>query len=303
MNANPRHRVVMDCDPGIDDALALLVAAASPEIELLGVTCVAGNRPLQTTAHNACRLLELAGRDDVPVHAGCARPLAWSQPRCNSVHGEDGLGGAGLSGTREPSGKHAVNALVHTLQQVPPSTVTLIAVGPLTNLALAEIQCPGLLRQARMIAVMGGAAFCPGNVTPSAEFNFHADPLAAHVVLSSGAPISLFGLDVTRHAVMPAEWIASLAELGARGGAAYRMLRGYASRQPRLHDACPVAWLIEPTLFVSQRCSVEVEWRNADTEGRLLASPELGSRQPLADVFTSVDTPALLALVRQRLQT
>jgi len=300
-----QHTVVIDCDPGIDDALALLLAAASPELELIGVCCVAGNRAVATTADNACRVLDLAGRGDVEVHAGCSRPLTQAEARSNLVHGDDGLGGAALARSRRPSALHACDFIERTLFDRPAGSVTMIAIGPLTNLALAEIKRPGLLRRARMVVLMGGAAFCDGNITPSAEFNFHADALAAQTVLCSGAAIHLFGLDVTRQAFLPADWIDSLGDLGNRCGAAARsMLKGLQRPRPLLHDACPVAWLLAPEHFTAQRCTVAVDWRPGLTEGHLAAKRLAAGDQPagpVAEVFTSVEADGLLALLRQRL--
>src|SRR5574341_643544 len=267
-------RLLIDCDPGIDDALALLLACGSPEFELLGVTAVAGNRPVDVTGLNACRVLDLAGRHGVPVYAGAARPLASAQPRCNLVHGEDGLGGVPLAAARSPAGEHASDFIARALLQAPPSTLTLAALGPLTNLALAEIKHPGVLQRARSLVIMGGAAFRPGNVTPCAEFNFHADALAAHTVLEAAPHIHLFGLDVTSQAAMPEQWITSLAELGTRSGrAAHAMLSAYAQLDPLLHDACPLAWLLEPQLFSGEACVVSVDWRPGLTEGQSHAWP------------------------------
>lgn len=301
------RKVVIDCDPGIDDALALMLALASPELQVQAVTCVAGNRPLARTTDNAARLLALAGRQEVPVHAGCARPLAQPEPRCNLVHGEDGLGGAALPPGPAPAPGHAVEVLARQLLDSPPGTLTLIAVGPLTNLALAEIQHPGLLRRAEALLVMGGAVFRGGNVTPHAEFNFHADPLAAQVVLGAGAGVRLFGLDVTAQAVMHRAWVDSLAALPNRAGrAAHAMLQRYASREPRLHDACPVAWAIDPSLFRSERHALAVEWRDPDTEGKVsVQAPAAGSSSAgtVHEVVTGVDNERLMALVRSRIAT
>jgi purine nucleosidase len=300
-----RHRLVIDCDPGIDDALALLLAAAAPELDLLAVTCVAGNRPLAAAADNACRVLDLAGRQEVPVHAGCSRPLAHAQMRCNLVHGEDGLGGVALPRTRGPSPLHAVDFLERTLLDGEAGQVTLAAVGPLTNLALTELKRPGLLRRARAVLVMGGAAFCDGNITPSAEFNFYADALAAHIVLGAGADVRLFGLDVTRQAGMPADWIESLGALGNRcGDAARALLQAFARPNPLLHDTCPIAWLLAPELFSAQRCSVAVDWRPGLTEGHLAAKRLSPDGQPdgaVAEVVTGVQADGLRTLLRQRL--
>jgi purine nucleosidase len=301
----PHHTLIIDCDPGIDDAVALFLAAASPELELLGVTCVAGNRPLDITAANACRVLALAGRSDVEVHAGCSRPLTHAQPRCSDVHGDDGLGGAALPDAGCPSGLHACDFIERTLLERDAGHVSLVAVGPLTNLALVEIKRPGLLRRARDVLVMGGAAFGEGNVTPSAEFNFHADALAGHTVLGCGVRVRLFGLDVTRQASMPPEWIESLSALANRCGDAARVMLSFKGREPLLHDACPIAWLLAPELFTAQRCMVAVDWRPGLTEGHLAArriqDHHDAEEGDVADVFTGLHADGLRALLRERL--
>lgn len=300
-------RLILDCDPGIDDALALFLACGSPEIELLGITTVAGNRPAGITAENACRLADLAGRRDVPVLAGAVRPLAQPQARCNLVHGEDGLGGVPLPAGREPAAEHASDFIARILLTEPLHSVTLCAVGPLTNLALAEIKHPGLLERAKVLAVMGGSAFQPGNVTRWAEFNFHADPLAAHTVMSSGSRVHLFGLDVTSKAAMSDAWIASLGTLPSRcAQAAHAMLRAYAQEDPLLHDACPVAWLLEPALFSGEACALDVDWLPGPCEGRSQArrASDLDvGKAANAMVYTHVDGERLLALVRERIAT
>jgi purine nucleosidase len=297
--------IIIDCDPGIDDALALLVAAGSREFEILGVTTVAGNRPLEVTSLNACRVLDAALREDVPVYSGCPRPLTHSAPRCNLVHGEDGLGGVTMPTRRSPAPAHATHFLVETLRDAPIGSITLVAVGPLTNLAVAEVMHPGILRRAQSLLVMGGAAFRPGNVTSSAEFNFYADALAAHIVMQSGIEVKLFGLDVTSKAKMSADWIASFDKLHTSCGAAVRgMLESYASLEPLLHDACPVACLLDPTLFSGEPCSVAVSWQHGPAEGH--TTVWRGARKdkpfpPNAVVVTNVDCARLLALVRERI--
>ena len=301
----PPQPLVIDCDPGVDEALALMLAAASPEWDLRAVTCVAGNRPVDQTADNACRVLDLAGRLEVPVHAGCSRPLTQPEPRCNLVHGADGLAGVALPRGRGPTDMPATDFLERTLLAAHDGDVTLVAVGPLTNLAMVEIKRPGLLRRARAVLVMGGAAFCDGNITPSAEFNFYADALAAHIVLGSGAQVRLFGLDVTRQAAMPAAWIDGLSGLGNRcGDAAQAMLRGFSRPDPKLHDACPIAWLLTPQLFSSQRCTVAIDWRPGMTEGHLAArrlSPDAAAQSGEVEVFTAVQADGLRALLHERL--
>ena len=294
--------VIIDCDPGIDDALALMLAAASPELRLLGVTCVAGNRPLVQTARNACRVLDLAGRASVPVHAGCARPIARPEPRSGLIHGEDGLGGVKLDSARGPEPQHATDFLASALLSAAPGSITLIALGPLTNLALVEIEHPGALQRARDVLIMGGAAFRRGNITPHAEFNFYADPMAAHVVLASGAALTVFGLDVTEQAAMSAQWIASLGMLGSRcASAAQAMLVAYAAKELLLHDACPVGYVVDASLFQGAPHVLSVEWRDEATEGRLHAALPAPGGPANALLITGVDGPRLLSLVKDRI--
>lgn len=291
--------LILDCDPGVDDALALLVALGSPQLELLAITTVAGNRPVDLTYRNACRLLSLAERADVPVFRGCERPIAHAAARCNLVHGEDGLGGVLLPDTPFGHTMHAVAALTERLRDAPAHSITVVAVGPLTNLALAEILHPGLLRRTKQLLVMGGAARCPGNITPHAEFNFYADAMAAHIVLNAGAQVTLFGLDVTSQAVMSDAWIASLPVHQRCGRVAHEMLIAYANTDPLLHDACPVAFLVEPQLFSGKVCAVSVDYRPGRTEGLLTAqAPKLAEEGATANVMTEVNAGRLLEWVR-----
>jgi purine nucleosidase len=298
---DPRD-LIIDCDPGIDDALALMLAAASPELRLLGVTAVAGNVDLARTSVNARRLLDLAGRADVPVYAGCARPIPHGRMHSDGVHGTNGLGGVVLPGDSRPEAMHAVDWLCDTLRQAAPGSISVVAVGPLTNLALAEIKHPGTLRRARELLVMGGAAFRPGNVTPHAEFNFHADAVAAHVVLDAGAALTLFGLDVTEQALMSPQWVASLAASGSRcAQAAHAMLTGDAKRELLLHDACPVAWAIDPSLFAGDEQALSVDWCSGPTEGRVHAVRVSADAGGVARLVTRTDTDRLMTLVRERI--
>lgn len=295
-------QIIIDCDPGIDDALALFLAAGSSELDIIAVTTVAGNRPVRTTCQNAGRILRIAGRHEVPVYAGAAIPLGQASARCNLVHGADGLGGVDLGPAPPPAEGHAANRLVEMLLARPAHSVTLVATGPLTNLALAESLSPGILARASQLVIMGGALRCPGNITPSAEFNFHADPIAAQVVLASGAPVVLFPLDVTGAAIMPDEWIASFASLDSDcGRATCDMLTAYAKFDPLLHDACPVAWLLAPELFQGAPCRIDVDWRSGPTEGYCIA--RFGGENMNATAMHGVELAALLALVRERIGT
>lgn len=295
-----RH-VIIDCDPGIDDALALLLAAGLPGIELLAVTTVAGNRPVDITARNARRVLDLAGMDAVPVHAGAARPFGYRDARCNLVHGEDGLGGVDLPECSSVAPGHAATCLARMLAEAPARSIDLVAIGPLTNLALCEMLAPGSLARARRVLVMGGALRVPGNITPAAEFNFHADPAAARMVVDAGAELLMFPLDATCQAVMHPAWIAGFAQAAnACGRAAGAMLAAYALLDPLLHDACPVAWLAAPELFRAEDCHLQVDWRDGPSAGHVQAW--FGERQDApgpvnARAVTALDNDALLELV------
>jgi purine nucleosidase len=304
--------LIIDCDPGIDDALALMLAASAPErLRLLGVCCVSGNRPVDRTTDNAARVLALAGRPDVPVFRGATGPLGRGRPVWNLVHGEDGLGGVALPPGAPPQPAHAVDYLCETLLAHPPGTLTLAAIGPLTNLAKAELRSPGLLARLRSLVVMGGAVRCPGNVTPLAEFNFFADPTAASVVLQAGASITLFGLDATSQAVMPPGWVESLGTGGGHSARKAReMLQAYAQQDPLLHDACPIAHLLAPSLFGSSRWRLRVHTGLGARAGHVhatRAAPEALPEGPpaataVATVAFEVKPQRLLALVHAGIQ-
>ena len=272
----PDHAIVLDCDPGQDDALAILLALASPEaIETIAITTVGGNVPLRLTSRNARAIVELAGTDPVPVHAGCPGPILKPLETAEYVHGESGLNGVILpepSLSLEP--EHAVDAIVRILMERPEKSVSLVPIGPLTNIALAMIKVPAIIPRIREIVLMGGAVGL-GNATPAAEFNIHVDPHAAAVVFAAGAPLVMFGLDVTHQALVTEARLERIRDLGGRiGEACHGMLdffnrfdtERYAAPGAPLHDPCTIAWLLRPELFAGKSCHVAVE-----TEGRLCA--------------------------------
>ena len=300
------HNIILDCDPGVDDALAILLALASPEdITLTAITTVAGNVPLELTQYNARRICTLAGRTDIPIYAGCSRPLIENIGQHTSVHGKDGLGEATLP---EPivalQQQHAVDYIIQAVGEAP-GEITLCPIGPLTNIALAIVKQPDIIGKIKQIVFMGGAAFCPGNVTPMAEFNIHVDPWAARIVLSAGIPQVMFGLDVTHQAKTNAAWLAELERSGPVPAAASAMMRRYGTGDPCLHDPCVIAWLIDPSLFdgVDGRISVNCQddaWRGHT----LVAATErhLRGQQPDTHVITRIDNPRFLALLDERLR-
>lgn len=263
--------LVIDTDPGQDDAVALLLAFAHPEaFDIKLVATVAGNVGLGHTTANALRIRDLAGRSDVPVHAGMAGPMVVPLETAEFISGPDGLAGSGLP---EPASAiadgHAVDALIRLVRAEPPGSVTVCALGPLTNIAMAFRLAPDIAPRLAALSIMGGALSL-GNMTPSAEFNFYVDPHAAAVVLAAGVKTALFGLDLTHQAVASPAHVDQLAALGTRTGASiHGMLTrprpgGMATKAHPMHDPCTVAWLLWPELFEGRDCHVVIE-----TEGRV----------------------------------
>lgn len=302
-----RARIILDCDPGVDDAVAILLALASPdEIELLGITTVAGNVPLESTTRNALRVLALAGRTEIPVLPGCARPIMRPSQGGAGVHGTDGLGDIGLPHARiAPGRQHAVDFIIEQVMQAP-GEITLCPIGPMTNVALALIKQPAIAERIARIVFMGGAAFCPGNATPEAEFNVWFDPHAAQIVLSSGVPCVMFGLDVTNQALLTPARLDALQSGGGRvARAATAMMRNYGGGDPCLHDPCVIAYLIDPSLFEEVAAQVEVECASPLTLGRTVAAVSArhrGARAANCRVMTRVDDGRLFRIAGEVLR-
>lgn len=306
-----RHRIILDCDPGQDDAIALLLALASPdEIEVLAVTAVAGNVPLALTEVNARKIVELAGRSDIPVHKGCHRPLVNRLETAEYVHGESGLNGVELPEPSLPLAPgHAVDAIIELVMAAEPRSVTLCPTGPLTNIAMALVKEPALASRLREIVLMGGAIGL-GNVTPAAEFNIYVDPHAARVVFESGVPITMLGLDVTHQALVTRPRLEAIRALGTPVALAAAGLIDFFNRFDSdryevdgapLHDPCVIAHLIDPTLFKGKPCHVEIE-----TEGRSQGRTNVDwhprePRPPTATVMNEVDADRFFALLTERL--
>jgi purine nucleosidase len=307
-----REKIIIDTDPGQDDAVAILLALASPdEIEVLGITAVAGNVPLALTAQNALKLVELTGRLEVPVFAGCARPLLRPLTTAEFICGPDGLGGADLPPPRlalQP--RHAVDFIVDTLLAADDGAITLCPVGPLTNVAMAIVKEPRILPKLRRIVLMGGAREL-GNVTPDAEFNFYVDPHAAHVVLTAGVPVVMFGLHATHQALGTPPRIAAIAALDTPVS---RAVVGMLSR-PRpdavekfggpghpLHDPCVIAYLLWPELFYGRDCHVAIELQSSSAIGRSTIDWWNRLRLPAnAHVIDRIDADGFFSRLTERL--
>ncbi len=305
--------IIIDCDPGQDDAIMLLLSLASPdELEVLGITTVAGNVPLALTSRNARILCDLAGRQDVPVYAGCSRPLVRRLVTAEEVHGKTGIDGIEITEPQTPlRDKHAVDFLVETLSAAEENSVTLLPIGPLTNIASALIKAPAITAKIREIVLMGGAMREGGNTTPSAEFNIYVDPHAADVVFRCGRPIVAMGLDVT-HQVLTTQ--ARLKRIQALGNpvaeAAYNMLAffdrhdvaKYGSDGAPLHDPCTTAYLLKPELFTAKACNLEVEIHAELTMGHTAVDFwHVTDRPKNANWVHSVDAEGFFDLLIERL--
>lgn len=298
------RQIIIDTDPGVDDAVAILLALAAPaELAVLGIVAVAGNLPLALTEKNARRLCELAGRPDVPVFAGCAKPLLQSPLTTEYVHGETGFGGLVLP---EPSlplqSRHGVDFLIEALLAAASDSITLCTLGPLTDIAVALAKAPAIAGRVRELVVMGGARAELGNVTPAAEFNIHADPHAAAAVFTSGIPIVLMPLDATHKVLSTAARRARLRALGNGCGKAIATLltpsaglprRRYGSGLP-LHDPCVIAYLLWPDLFAGRHVNVAIETASPLTIGMTVVDWwGVTDRPPNARFIDEVDAERL----------
>jgi pyrimidine-specific ribonucleoside hydrolase len=304
-NGRPRP-IIIDCDPGHDDALAILLALASPSLEVLALTTVGGNAPLERTTRNALRVLTLLDRTDVPVAAGAARPLVREPLVQPAFHGESGLDGADLPEPgAEPRPESAVE-LTAALVRAAADPVSLVPTGPLTNVALFLRAFPQLQARIGAISLMGGS-LGEGNTTASAEFNIWQDPEAAAIVFGSGIPILMSGLDITHRALVLPPDVARLEAVGNRAGRVFAdLMRFFALHHkdrygwdgPPVHDAVAVIRLVAPWLVTSRMLRVDVETAAGITLGRTVADPEgLTGRPPNADVGTDLDREACMDLV------
>ena len=274
------QRIILDTDPGIDDALALFLALASPELEIAAVTTVSGNVGVDLTTRNALSLLSLAQRTDIPVARGSSLPLVRQPVDAAYVHGQNGLGDVVLPDPAfQPVRQHAVDLIIDTIMQAPGS-ITLVPIGPLTNIALALRREPRIAQQVREVVIMGGALRVPGNITPAAEFNIYADPHAAHIVLHAGWPVRLVGLDVTQQAKLLRHQLDMLTRGGGPVKNFIKQMMTYAFDVfgPRygtshftMHDPLCLASVFQPDLITWQSAYVDVELTGTLTLGETVA--------------------------------
>ncbi len=307
------QKIIIDTDPGQDDAIAILLALASPEeLEVLAITTVAGNVPLDKTSRNARVICELAGKTDIPVHEGCDRPMQRTLVTAEYVHGKTGLDGADLPEPKMPvASLSAVEAIIHHIRREPPGSVTLCPLGPLTNIATAFSQAPDIVERLAGIVLMGGAYFEVGNTTPAAEFNIYVDPEAAEIVIKSGIDITILSLDVTHKALITQPWLDRIVALDTP---VTRVATGWLNFYERydvekyggaggpLHDPCVIAYLLRPDLFSGRRINVEIETQSDLTRGMTVADWwGVTDRPPNALFIGDVDSDGFFDLLAERL--
>ncbi|GEM48913.1 nucleoside hydrolase [Deinococcus cellulosilyticus] len=305
-----KHRILLDCDPGHDDAIAIFLALSSAEIELLGITATHGNVGIEHTVRNALLLTQLA-ETQTPVYAGAALPLIREPIQATRVHGKTGLQATGLPDlTRQPETLHAAQAIVKTVRENP-GEITLVATGPLTNVALAFRLDPELPSLIRKLVWMGGSTTY-GNVTPSAEFNAFADPHAAYIVFNSGIKVHQFGLNLTLQVMVREEHIQVLQAMNTEVGRISAELMGhyvqfyrdrYGLDGAALHDPCTIAYLIDPTLFSGQDYHVQVDIQEGPNFGRTVCDYWGGHETPNTWVAMEANSEEVMRLILERLAT
>lgn len=304
--------IIIDTDPGQDDAVAILAALASPELDVKAIVAVAGNVPLALTEKNSRALVELAGRTDVPVYAGCSRPMVNELVTAEYVHGESGIDGAELpEPTTELAPGHGVDAIIDLAMAAGDDGITLCPLGPLTNIAMAMVKEPRIVPKIRELVMMGGGFFEGGNVNPAAEFNVFVDPHAAHVVFNSGVPIVMMPLDVTHKALSNPERAARFAALGTPAGRAVAGMLDFFDRYDSekygtdgapLHDPCVIAYLLDPDLFDGRHVSVEIETAPGPSQGMTLIDWwRATDSKPNALVMREIDDAGFFDLLVDRI--
>jgi len=307
------RRIIIDTDPGHDDAFAILFALGSPdEIEVAGITTVGGNAPLHLTSINALKVVELAGRPDVPVHAGCAVPMVRKLLTAEHIHGSTGLDGPDLPDPVTPlRDEHAVSFIIRTVMEAPEGEITLCTLGPMTNVAVAMTMEPRIIPRIREVVLMGGGFFEGGNTTPAAEFNIFVDPHAAHRVFHSGVPVTMAGIDCTYTAMMTPEWREELRATGGRAAIEAANLAEFFGRygghkfptdaRP-IHDACVTGYLLAPQIFEQRLCHVTVDIASPVTIGMTVVDWwGVTGEDKNCNVLRRVDADAFFALMLERI--
>ena len=310
---NTPRKIIIDTDPGQDDAAAIMLALGSPdELDVLGITCVAGNVPLPLTQKNARIVCEWSGKPDTKVFAGCDRPMKRPLVTAEHVHGKTGLDGP--DPLPEPQmalqDQHGVEFIIETLRTEPAGTVTLCTLGPLTNIGTAFTQAPDIIERVQEIVMMGGAYFEVGNITPAAEFNIYVDPEAADIVFKSGVSVTVMPLDVTHKALTTKSRVAAFRDLGTTAGIALAEMldfferfdvEKYGSEGGPLHDPCTVAYLLQPELFNGRHVNVQIETQSELTLGMTVADYwGVTNHPPNAMFMQDIDADGFFKLLTER---
>lgn len=307
-------KIILDCDPGHDDAVAILLALGNPEIDLIGVTTVGGNQSLDEVTYNARAVLEKAHATHIPVHAGCDRPILRSQEVAASIHGESGLDGVELPvPTRPLEDMHAVNYIIKTIMESDPQTITLVPTGPLTNIALACRLEPRIVERVKEVVLMGGG-YHRGNWSAVAEFNIKVDPEAAHIVFNEPWPLTMVGLDLTHQALCTPAVQKRIEEIDTPlahfvSGLMDSFRKAYQDNQdfqdPPVHDPCTIAYLIDSAVVQTRRCPLDVEIHSELTLGMTVADlrgPEPSAKDCHTQVATKLDFDKFWDLVTDAIE-
>jgi purine nucleosidase len=309
-----KNKIIIDTDPGQDDAVAILLALASPdEIEILGIVAVAGNVSLAQNERNARKVIELGGRPDIPVYAGCERPIKRRLVTAEHVHGETGLDGPNLPLPKiELQTQHGVDYIIDTLLREEAGTITLATLGPLTNIAMAMVKAPAIIPRIQKIVMMGGGYFEGGNITPVAEFNIYVDPEAADVVMRSGVDIVMVPLDVTHQALATKERIAAIKANGNASSLAVTQMLEFSERfdlgkygwpGAPVHDPCVIAYILQPELFQGRHINVSIETASELTVGMTVADYwGVTGKVKNCTYLRSVNSDGFYKLLTERLQ-
>ena len=307
------RKIIIDTDPGQDDAVAILLALGSPEeLEVVGIVAVAGNVRVEQNAHNALQLIEVAGRPDIPVYVGCERPMRHALVTAEYVHGDSGLDGPTLPppAVKTQTG-HGVDFIIDTLLAAPVGEITLCCLGPLTNIAMAMVKAPAIVPRIREIVLMGGGCFEGGNITPAAEFNIYVDPEAADVVFRSGVPLVQAPLDLTHTMLTTKARVQRFRDIGNRCGVVTAEMLEFFERFDEqkygwdggpLHDPCVIAYLLKPELFKGRHCNVTIETGSELTMGMTVVDWwGVTKREKNALVMRDIDHDGFFALLVERL--
>ncbi len=310
-----KRSVILDCDPGQDDAVAILLALSSTEnFDLLGITAVAGNVPLSITESNARRICELGGRPDIKVFAGASQPLMRKLVTAEWIHGKTGIDGADLPDPVMPlQDDHAVDFIISSCMSAPDKSITVCLLGPMTNMALAMVKEPRIVPKIYEIVCMGGAVKELGNTTPAAEFNIYVDPHAAKIVVDSDVPLIMMPLDVTHKALVTPSRLQDFKNLNSPVGNACGGMLDYFNRFDMtrygfdggpLHDPCVIAYLIEPEIFRGRKVHLEIEVSSELTMGQTVADWwNVEEKIPNAYICDDLDSEKFFRLLTRRLAT